>query len=57
MKKRERFFKNGVLNENKVHLIKKIAELVKDNKGSTCKLSSEQVMEMYEESVEFKNIA
>ncbi len=31
MKKRERYFKNGLLNENRLLLIKKIADSVKDN--------------------------
>ena len=52
MRKRDLFFKNGILNENKVHLIKKIAEIVKNNKGTSFKLSSEQCVEIYEESIE-----
>jgi hypothetical protein len=31
MKQRERFFRNGLLNENRIILIKKIADFVKEN--------------------------
>jgi hypothetical protein len=39
MRKRDIYYKNGLLNENKVHMIKKIAEIVKDNKGTSSKLN------------------
>lgn len=57
MRKRDLYFKNGLLNENKVYLIKKIAEIVKNNKATTFKLNSSQCIEVYEESKEIQTIA
>ena len=52
MRKRDLYFKNGLLNENKVHMIKKIAEIIKSNNGTSFKLSADKCIEVYEESVE-----
>jgi len=56
MKQKERFFRNGILNENRLHMIKKIAEVVKQNKIKIFYLGSEQVIDVYEECTEIKNI-
>jgi hypothetical protein len=52
MRQRDLYYKNGLLNENKVHLIKRIAETVKNNKGTSFKLNSDQCIEVYEEAIE-----
>lgn len=57
MKKRERFFRNGLLNENRIHLIKKIADMVKENTIKKIPhLSFDQLIQVYEETVELKKI-
>lgn len=56
MKKRDKYFRNGLLNENKVHFIRKIAEIIKNNKGQNFKLSHDEIIEVYEQAIELKKI-
>lgn len=55
MRKREQIFKNGMLNENRMLMLKKIAEIVSGNQGK-CILSQDQIISVYEEVVELKSI-
>lgn len=42
MKKREKYFSNGLLNENRILIIKKIVDLfIKENKALSCKFTNE----------------
>ena len=57
MRKSERYFRNGILQVNRLSMIKKIAEAVKDNTIKKAEgLTAEQVINVYEETEEMRAI-
>lgn len=44
MKKNDKLFRNGLLNENRILMIKKIADLIKNNKGKTASLNYDEII-------------
>ncbi|CDW85549.1 dnaj-like sec63 [Stylonychia lemnae] len=55
MKRRERFHKNGLQNENRIRMLQKISEIVKSS-GGRFNLTDDQILSVYEEIVEIQQI-
>eukprot|EP00347_Sterkiella_histriomuscorum_P016782 403351874 len=55
MRQRERVHRNGLMNENRIIIIKKIAQLATINEGR-CQFTQENMIQIYEEAIELQQI-